>query len=226
VLHALRDRRVLTENLVAKGYGESQPIADNGTEEGRETNRRIEFVLLDAQPVDTEGAPLPVTEVAPVTAPEEHAAQITPDAAAAAPDTATEVPAEDMTPDFSPLDAPDFSGNEGPMEDATGEPLAGVGEEPPPEVLPPSETTPAPNPDTAKPAEATAPEAATAATPPAVAPAETAPAEPAAETAATPALPPDVAAAQDPTIEIPVAPAKASPGTPKPRPKGLKTDQN
>ncbi|RWR51380.1 hypothetical protein EOW65_04235 [Sinirhodobacter ferrireducens] len=229
VLHALRDRRVLTENLVAKGYGESQPIADNGTEEGREANRRIEFVLLDAAPVETEGAPLPATEAAPVTAPEEHAAQIAPDAAAAAPDTATEVPAEDMAPDFSPLDAPDFSGNEGPMEDATGEPLAGVGENPPPEALPPSETAPAPTPDTAKPAEATAPEAATGATPPAVPPAETAPAvqaEPAAESTATPALPPGVAAAQDPTIEIPVAPAKDSPGTPKPRPKGLKTDQN
>lgn len=225
VLHALRDRRVLTENLVAKGYGESQPIADNGTEEGREANRRIEFVLLDAKPVETEGAPLPATEAAPVTAPEEHAAQIAPDAAAAAPDTATEVPAEDMAPDFSPLDAPDFSGNEGPMEDATGEPLAGVGEDPPPAALPPAETAPAPTPDPARPAEATAPEAATGTTPPA----ETAPAaqaEPAAESTATPALPPDVAAAQDPTIEIPVAPAKDSPGTPKPRPKGLKTDQN
>lgn len=229
VLHALRDRRVLTENLVAKGYGESQPIADNGTEEGREANRRIEFVLLDAKPVETEGAPLPATEAAPVTAPEEHAAQIAPDAAAAAPDTATEVPAEDMAPDFSPLDAPDFSGNEGPMEDATGEPLAGVGEDPPPAALPPAETAPAPTPDPARPAEATAPEAATGTTPPAVPPAETAPAaqaEPAAESTATPALPPDVAAAQDPTIEIPVAPAKDSPGTPKPRPKGLKTDQN
>ncbi len=48
VLAALRERRVLTSSLVAKGYGEASPIADNDTEEGREANRRIEFVL--AQP--------------------------------------------------------------------------------------------------------------------------------------------------------------------------------
>ena len=46
VLNAIMDRRVLTSNLSAKGYGESQPIADNGTESGREANRRIEFKLL------------------------------------------------------------------------------------------------------------------------------------------------------------------------------------
>ena len=45
VLVALQSRRVLTGNLTAKGYGEEQPIADNGTEEGREANRRIEFTL-------------------------------------------------------------------------------------------------------------------------------------------------------------------------------------
>ncbi|RLL64701.1 OmpA family protein [Paenirhodobacter hankyongi] len=233
VLHALRDRRVLTENLVAKGYGESQPIADNGTENGREANRRIEFVLLDATPVETEGAPLPAPEAAPVTAPEEHAAQLPPEAAAATPEAAQEVPAEDMAPDLSPLDSPDFSGNEGPMEDATGEPLAGMGEEPLPEATPPAETdATAPDataaPTEATPAEAPAPDVATAPPDqPAPAAAEpAAPAEPAAETAAPPTVSPEVAAAQDPTIEIPVAPAKDSPGTPKPRPKGLKTDQN
>ena len=46
VLNAIMSRRVLTSNLSAKGYGESQPIADNGTEGGREANRRIEFKLL------------------------------------------------------------------------------------------------------------------------------------------------------------------------------------
>ncbi len=46
VLNALLARRVLTSNLVAHGYGEANPIADNGTEEGREANRRIEFRLI------------------------------------------------------------------------------------------------------------------------------------------------------------------------------------
>jgi OOP family OmpA-OmpF porin len=48
VLNAIMARRVLTTNIVAKGYGETDPVADNGTEEGREENRRIEFRLLDA----------------------------------------------------------------------------------------------------------------------------------------------------------------------------------
>ncbi|SEV97650.1 OmpA-OmpF porin, OOP family [Aliiroseovarius sediminilitoris] len=47
VLNALLTRRILTTNLTAKGYGEADPIADNGSEEGREANRRIEFRLLD-----------------------------------------------------------------------------------------------------------------------------------------------------------------------------------
>lgn len=46
VLNGLLARRVLTSNLTAEGYGETRPIADNETEEGREANRRIEFMLL------------------------------------------------------------------------------------------------------------------------------------------------------------------------------------
>ncbi len=59
VLTALLSRRVLTSNLVAKGYGEEDPIADNGSEEGREANRRIEFRLLDAAASDAENASEP-----------------------------------------------------------------------------------------------------------------------------------------------------------------------
>jgi OOP family OmpA-OmpF porin len=35
--------------FVAKGYGETVPIADNETDEGREKNRRIEFTLVSAE---------------------------------------------------------------------------------------------------------------------------------------------------------------------------------
>lgn len=46
VVAELRNRRVVTGGFVATGFGEEQPIGDNGTEAGREQNRRIEFNLI------------------------------------------------------------------------------------------------------------------------------------------------------------------------------------
>ncbi|MGB3148655.1 MAG: OmpA family protein [Paracoccaceae bacterium] len=46
VIVALQSQRILTGNLTARGYGETQPLMANDTEEHRETNRRIEFHLL------------------------------------------------------------------------------------------------------------------------------------------------------------------------------------
>jgi len=46
VLDALLAREVLIAELTARGYGESQPITTNQTEEGRQKNRRIAFKLL------------------------------------------------------------------------------------------------------------------------------------------------------------------------------------
>jgi OOP family OmpA-OmpF porin len=66
VLAALQERRVLTGNLTPKGYGEENPIADNGTEEGREANRRIEFTLIATAEDEVEdGAEEPSEDEAP-----------------------------------------------------------------------------------------------------------------------------------------------------------------
>ena len=51
MLNELRARRVPTSSFVAVGYGESEPIAENDTEDGREANRRIEFRLIRPEPV-------------------------------------------------------------------------------------------------------------------------------------------------------------------------------
>ena len=56
VLTALQDRRVLTKGFLALGYGESQPIGDNDTAEGREANRRIEFVRMVPEAEQAEAA--------------------------------------------------------------------------------------------------------------------------------------------------------------------------
>lgn len=54
ILAAMTEAGINTRYTTARGYGESQPIADNDSDAGREANRRIEFTLLADDPVVTD----------------------------------------------------------------------------------------------------------------------------------------------------------------------------
>jgi OOP family OmpA-OmpF porin len=49
VVDFLKERGVAAEQLMARGYGEEEPIASNDTEEGRELNRRVELRILSIE---------------------------------------------------------------------------------------------------------------------------------------------------------------------------------
>lgn len=57
---AMKEAGIDVSNITARGYGESQPIASNDTEEGREENRRIEFRLMSPYPVRNEPLSPPI----------------------------------------------------------------------------------------------------------------------------------------------------------------------
>jgi outer membrane protein OmpA-like peptidoglycan-associated protein len=46
VVDYLKSKGINADRLVAKGYGESKPVATNETDEGRQLNRRTEFSIL------------------------------------------------------------------------------------------------------------------------------------------------------------------------------------
>jgi OOP family OmpA-OmpF porin len=113
VLLALQGRRVDVSGMTAVGYGEAQPIADNGSEEGREANRRIEFVLKGAHgaaAADATAAPAAESGAAATESP--PAETTTP--AAPAEEAAPAAPAEEAaaTPDFSADTSPSVAPTE------------------------------------------------------------------------------------------------------------------
>ncbi|MBL1436017.1 MAG: OmpA family protein [Rhodobacteraceae bacterium] len=66
VLDALLAQNLLLGEVTAKGYGESEPIADNSSDDGRAVNRRIEFKLLRDEPqADDPAAPAGAGQIAP-----------------------------------------------------------------------------------------------------------------------------------------------------------------
>lgn len=140
VLLALQGRGVDVSGIIARGYGEAVPIADNGTEDGREANRRIEFTLLEqpqqqpageAAPERAEGLSAEASPATEVSASEpsfqtEDAAEEAPmdDLAAAAEDSAGAPSSAEGTANLS---APDFSGDDSPSvapAEKTRRPLA------------------------------------------------------------------------------------------------------
>lgn len=50
---ALVSRGIAAKRLATKGFGPDRAIADNGTEEGREANRRVEFNIVKQGPKKT-----------------------------------------------------------------------------------------------------------------------------------------------------------------------------
>ena len=50
VMAALVKRGIDAGRLSAKGYGPNVPVGDNKTDEGRQKNRRVQFVILEKKP--------------------------------------------------------------------------------------------------------------------------------------------------------------------------------
>lgn len=91
VFRYLVNRGVAPERMEVIGYGESRPVADNATEQGRAQNRRVELHVISPTPAEL----LPPSEVAPP-AQEPEAAPVPPETGAT---PAHSAPAEEQPPE-------------------------------------------------------------------------------------------------------------------------------
>ena len=110
VLVALQGRQVDVAGMVAKGYGEANPLADNKTEAGREANRRIEITLVGGAPPAPSVPLIDGVTLGDEGGPSGAAADPAPVAAngdTAAPDAAT-------GPDLPAAGGPDFTDDDSP----------------------------------------------------------------------------------------------------------------
>lgn len=102
IVAAMRDAGIDTTNMTSRGYGESQPLDSNETEEGREANRRIEFRLLSPRPVQPDTPPQPAALSGVTGAP----AEVPPAAPMAGPDMEVLAAGRMQGPQMPPMQGP------------------------------------------------------------------------------------------------------------------------
>ena len=128
----LISRGVAADRMSSKGFGESQPIADNNTDEGREINRRVELKVTDAdagkapveggEAVPTSGAMDTSTPASDSTAPAADSGTSS-DSSSSTPSDSSAAPSSDAAPasDTPPADSGASSGSDSsaPADSAT-----------------------------------------------------------------------------------------------------------